>query len=255
MGASVRGSPGAPAAMYELKLPYFEGPLDLLLHLIEKDELDITTVSLVQVSDQYLVQLHSWDQINLDALTDFVSIGAKLIYLKSRALLPRPPTEVERAEEEAVGRELTEMLREYKRFKDVALALRSIEDEGLRAYRRTAPPPNVPLPSGLDKLTLDRLLKLFRDALNRLPAEPASTIERDRVTVRQKAQEIEEALSAEGQVSFRKLVLACCSRLEIVVSFLAVLHLIKAGRVWGQQEELFGDISLVAIETPAPNAQ
>ncbi|MGD0765095.1 MAG: ScpA family protein [Dehalococcoidia bacterium] len=241
--------------MFELKLPIFEGPLDLLLHLIEKEELDITAVSLVQVTDQYLAQIHSRESLNLDALADFVAIGAKLIYLKSRALLPRAPAEAADLEEEEVGRELAEMLQEYKKFRDVAFALRAIEDEGLRAYRRTAPPPDVPLPAGLDKVTLDKLLKLFRDALDRLPAEPASTIERDRVTVRQKAQEIEEALRGEGQVSFRKLVLACRSRLEIVISFLAVLHLIKAGRVWGQQEELFGDISLVAIETPAPNAQ
>jgi len=242
-------------AMYELKLPYFEGPLDLLLHLIEKDELDITTVSLVQVADQYLAQLHSWDQINLDALSEFVSIGAKLIYLKSRALLPRPPTEEERAEEEAVGRELTEMLREYKRFKDVALALRSIEDEGLRAYRRTAPPPDVPLPSGLDRVTLDRLMELFRDALSRHPEEPVAAIPREVVSVKEKVREIESALRETGQVSFRKLVLACASRIEIIVSFLAILELIKAGRVWGQQEELFGDISLVAIGTSAPSGQ
>jgi len=255
MGASVRGSSGAPAAMYELKLPYFEGPLELLLHLIEKDELDITTVSLVQVTDQYVAQIHSWENINLDALADFVSIGAKLIYLKSRALLPRPPTEAEQADEEAVGRELTEMLREYKRFKDVALALRSIEDEGLRAYRRTAPPPDVPLPSGLDKVTLDRLMQLFRDALTRHPEEPVAAIPRDIVSIRDKVREIETALRGTGQVSFRKLVLACHSRVEVIVSFLAVLELIKAGRVWGQQEELFGDISLVAIGTAAPNGQ
>jgi len=241
--------------MFDLKLPYFEGPLDLLLHLIEKEELDITTVSLVQVTDQYLARLHSWDQINLDALADFVSIGAKLIYLKSRALLPRPPTEEEKAEEEAVGRELTEMLQEYKRFKDVALAMREIEDEGLHAYRRNAPPPEVPLPSGLDKVTLDKLMKLFRDALTRQPTEPVAAIPRNVVSVKDKVQQIEAALRETGQVSFRKLVLSCRSRLEVIVSFLAVLELIKSGRVWGQQEELFGDISLVAIGTAAPNGQ
>ncbi len=240
--------------MYELKLPYFEGPLDLLLHLIEKDELDITSVSLVQVTDQYLAQIHSMKQINLDALADFVSIGAKLVYLKSRALLPRPPTEEEQAEEEAVGRELTEMLREYKRFKDVALALRDIEDEGLRAYRRAAPRPDVPLPSGLDRMTLDGLMALFRDALSRHPEEAVTSIPRDMVSVRDKVREIESALRETGQVSFRRLVLACKSRVEIIVSFLAVLELIKAGRVWGQQEELFGDISLVAIESGAASS-
>ncbi len=237
--------------MYQLKLPYFEGPLDLLLHLIERDELDITTVSLVQVTDQYLAQIHSLQQINLDALADFVSIGAKLVYLKSRALLPRPPSEEEQAEEEAVGRELTEMLREYKRFKDVALALREIEDGGLRAYRRAAPPPDVPLPSGLDKVTLDRLMALFQEALNRHPEEPTTALPREIVTVKEKVRDIEAALRETGQVSFRRLVLACKTRVEVIVSFLAVLELIKTGRIWGQQEEVFGDISLVAIEGAA----
>ncbi|OGO07242.1 MAG: hypothetical protein A2Y61_07730 [Chloroflexi bacterium RBG_13_60_13] len=242
--------------MFELKLPVFEGPLDLLLHLIEKEELDITTVSLVQVTDQYLAQLRSLEGINLDALADFVSIGAKLIYLKSRALLPRPPAEEEEeaAEEEEVGRELTEMLKEYRRFREVATVLRAIEDEGLRAYPRLAPPPDVPLPSGLNKVTLDRLLALFREALDRLPAEPPIGIERSTVTIRQKLAEIEEALKREGRLSFRRLVSACRSRVEVVVSFMAVLELIKGLRVSAEQEELFGDIALVALETPAPRA-
>ena len=234
--------------MFELKLPVFEGPLDLLLHLIEKEELDITTVSLVQVTDQYLAQLRSLEGINLDALADFVSIGAKLIYLKSRALLPRPPAE------EEVGRELTEMLKEYRRFKEVATVLRAIEDEGLRAYPRLAPPPDVPLPAGLHKVTLDRLLALFREALDRLPAEPSIGIERSAVTVRQKLEEIETALKRTGRLSFRSLVSACRSRVEVIVSFMAVLELIKNLRVSAEQEELFGDIALVALETPVPRA-
>jgi segregation and condensation protein A len=139
------------------------------------------------------------------------------------------------------------MLQEYKRFKDVALALREIEDEGLRAYRRNAPPPDVPLPAGLDKVTLDKLMALFRDAMTRQPSEPVAAIPRDIVSVKEKLREIESALQETGQVSFKRLVLACRSRIEVIVSFLAVLELIKEGRVWGQQEELFGDISLVAI--------
>ncbi len=247
---------GPPTAMFELKLPVFEGPLDLLLHLIEKEELDITTVSLVQVTDQYLAQMRSLEGINLDALADFVSIGAKLIYLKSRALLPRPPAEEDEdaAEEEEVGRELTEMLKEYRRFREVATVLRAIEDEGLRAYPRLAPPPDVPLPSGLHKVTLDRLLELFREALERLPAEPSTDIERSTVTIRQKLEEIETALKRKGRLSFRRLVSACRSRVEVIVSFMAVLELIKDLRVSAEQEELFGDIALVALETPAPRA-
>jgi segregation and condensation protein A len=241
--------------MFELKLPVFEGPLDLLLHLIEKEELDITAVSLVQVADQYLAHLQSMEAISLDVLADFVTIGAKLIYLKSRALLPRQADAEEEEEPsvEEVGRELTEMLQEYRRFKEVAGVLRAIEDEGLHAYPRTAPPPEVPLPTGLKKVTLDRLLELFQEALQRHPAAPAA-VERERVTVRQKIEEIESRMRSGGRLSFDSLIAACRSRIEVIVSFLAVLELIKALRLSAEQEGLFGDISLVAIEDPAPRA-
>lgn len=241
--------------MFELKLPVFEGPLDLLLHLIEKEELDITTVSLVQVADQYLAHLQSMRAVSLDALADFVTIGAKLIYLKSRALLPRQPdAEEEEPSVEEVGRELTEMLQEYRRFKEVAAVLRTIEDEGLHAYPRIAPPPDVPLPTGLKKVTLDRLLDLFQEALRRYPAAPP-TVERERVTVRQKMEEIEAQMRSKRRMSFRSLISTCGSRMEVVVAFLAVLELIKALRVSAEQSEMFGDISLVAIEDPAPRAR
>lgn len=241
--------------MFELKLPVFEGPLDLLLHLIEKEELDITAVSLVQVADQYLAHLQSMEAISLDALADFVAIGAKLIYLKSRALLPRPEAEEEEEPSlEEAGRELTEMLQEYRRFKEVAGALRAIEDEGLRAYPRVAPPPDVPLPTGLKKVTLDRLMELFQEALRRQPAAPPA-VERERVTVRQKIEEIESRLRSAGRLSFRSFIAVCRSRIEVIVSFLAVLELIKALRLVAEQEELFGDIALVAVEDPAPRAR
>ena len=128
------------------------------------------------------------------------------------------------------------------------------QDEGLRAYPRLAPPPDVPLPSGLNKVTLDRLLALFREAFNRLPAEPSIGIERSAVTVRQKLEEIEAALKRTGRLSFRGLVSACRSRVEVIVSFMAVLELIKNLRVSAEQEELFGDIALVALENPVPRA-
>ncbi|MDI6857821.1 MAG: segregation/condensation protein A [Dehalococcoidia bacterium] len=241
--------------MFELKLPVFEGPLDLLLHLIEKEELDITAVSLVQVADQYLAHLQSMEAISLDALADFVAIGAKLIYLKSRALLPRQEAaEEEEPSLEEAGRELTEMLQEYRRFKEVAGALRAIEDEGLRAYPRVAPPPDVPLPTGLKKVTLDRLVELFQEALRRQPAAPPA-VERERVTVRQKIEEIESRLRSVGKLSFRSFISVCRSRIEVIVSFLAVLELIKALRLAAEQEELFGDIVLVAVEDPAPRAR
>src|SRR3989304_337605 len=104
----------APA--FQLQLPVFEGPLDLLLYLIEREELDITAVSLVQVTDQYLSYLRSGEQIDATALAEFIAIGARLLYLKSRALLPKPPP----AEEplEGLAEDLVQRLREYRRFKE-----------------------------------------------------------------------------------------------------------------------------------------
>ena len=241
----------APSAqdVFEIKLPVFEGPLDLLLHLLEKEELDITSVSLVQVTDQYMSYVHALEEINMDALADFIAIGAKLLLLKSRALLPREAGAPEEGEEEDVGEELTRLLIEYRRFKEAASALREREEQGLHSYPRLSTPPEAPLSSGLDRVTLRKLSRIFREALQRLPPEEESaTIDRQEVNIREKVEEILSALVERGHLSFRRLVATCRSRLEVVVSFLAVLELIKSDRLRAEQSELFGDIRLVALE-------
>jgi segregation and condensation protein A len=124
---------------YQLTLPTFEGPLDLLLHLIEREELDITNIALVSVTDQYMAYLHSSDQINLDALADFIAIGAKLLLLKSRALPPRPRADEPGAEaDEDEGDDLTRQLIEYKLFKAAGA---STSGRRPASYPRIAPPP------------------------------------------------------------------------------------------------------------------
>ena len=235
---------------FQLQLPVFEGPLDLLLYLIERQELDITAVSLVQVTDQYLSYLRSGEQIDATALAEFIATGARLLLLKSRALLPKPPVEEE--PEEDLGEELVRRLREYRRFKEVASALRDIEESGRHAYPRLAPPPSVPLPTGLDGVTLDLLLQLFQEALEREPAaEPEGVVERQEITVEEKVAELSQALRRQQRVSFRKFISACRSRVEVIVAFMAVLELIKDLRLWAEQDALFGDISLVALEVQA----
>jgi len=242
---------GEPA--YQLTLPAFEGPLDLLLHLIEREELDITNIALVAVTDQYMAFLHSADQINLDALADFIAIGAKLLLLKSRALLPRPPAgDAEAAPEDDEEGDLTRQLIEYKLFKEAAGRLRDIETAGLHSYPRVAPPPELPAPTGLDGVTLHLLQEMVLDALSREPAEePQAVVHPNRISVRDKVRLIRERLAADGRVSFAALIGECRSRMEIIVSFMAVLELIKSRVLDALQDAAFGDIALVPTDEDA----
>ena len=235
-----------PATAFQLKLPVFEGPLDLLLYLIEREELDITAVSLVQVTDQYLSYLRAGEQVDATALAEFIATGTRLLLLKSRALLPQPTTDDDDVEE--LGEDLVQRLREYRRFKEAAGMLQDIEAEGLRTYPREAPPPELPLPTGLDGITLEVLAEIVREVLERQPdEEPEIVLEREEVTVEEKVAELTQALQRQSSVSFRAFISSCVSRLEVIVAFIAVLELIKALRLEAAQDAPFGDISLVAL--------
>lgn len=239
------------ADAFQLKLPVFEGPLDLLLYLIEREQLDITAVSLVQVTDQYLAHLRSGEQIDSYALAEFIAIGAKLIYIKSRALLPRPlpPDELE----EDLGDDLVRRLREYRQFKEAAGWLKDLESRGLRAYPRMAPVTGVPVPTGLDGVTVDLLLQIVQDVLNKTPEETVEevVVKRTEYTVEDKIDSLSRLLRKSGRVSFRRFISECRSKLEVIVAFLAVLELIKSIQLDARQDALFGDISLVRLNGPS----
>jgi segregation and condensation protein A len=244
--AQAAASPPDTAGI-QLALPFFEGPLDLLLHLIEREELDITNVALVAVADQYMEILHQSEQINLDALAEFISIGARLLLLKSRALLPRPRVDDGEPEEDDLGDELTRQLLEYKLFKEAAGQLRAIETAGLHSYPRIAPPPELPPPPGLDGVTVDLLRQMVEIALTREVEhhEPVHVIRPHKITVSEKVELLRARLEAEGSVSFRSVIDACHSRMEIIVSFMAVLELIKSRVLDAVQDGTFTDILLV----------
>ncbi|MEX2372959.1 MAG: segregation/condensation protein A [Dehalococcoidia bacterium] len=236
-----------------LDLPVFSGPLDLLLHLIERDELDITEVSLLEVTEQYLRALRDREHIDLGALAEFIGIGARLILLKSRALLPRDPDEAPADDaEESDVRQLVEALRDYRRFKQAAEFLRERE-VGHGTYRREAAPPSVPLPTGLDTVTLSSLVEVIREVLDRMPdEEPAAEIEREAVRLRDRMQSLVTTLDTDGKTSFRALILSATSRTMVIVDFMAVLELIKQRYLAAQQSDAFGDIELVRLEGATP---
>ena len=233
---------------FQLHLPVFDGPLDLLLYLIERDELDITAVSLVQVTDQYLAYLRAGDQIDATALAEFIAVGARLLLIKSRALLPPPYDEDEELEED-FGDDLVRRLREYRRFKEAAANLRSIEELGLHAYPRLAPPPVMPMPTGLDGVTTDLLLSIVQEVLERQPEVPEErVVERHEVSVDDKVAQLSQRISRGRRISFRDFISAAASRIEVIVSFMAVLELIKSLKLRAEQDALFGDISLVGLD-------
>lgn len=237
---------------FQLRLPVFEGPLDLLLFLIEREQLDITAVSLVQVTDQYLSFLRSGEQVDAAALAEFIAIAARLLLIKSRALLPRPLTPDE--EEEDLSEDLVRRLREYRRFKEAAAQLRELAEGGLHSYPRMTPPTGLPVPTGLDGVTVEKLAKIVQEVLARQPEEePAIVMPRLIVTVEEKVAELTSTIRRSGTLSFRAFISSCHSRLEVIVSFLAVLELIKSLKLRAEQDDLFGEISLVAL-LEAPSA-
>lgn len=254
---------GVEERPYEVKLAIFEGPLDLLLHLIEREELDITKVSLAQVTDQYLEYIGLLVELNAGALADFLVIAAKLLLIKSEMLLRRPPR-APGEEEEDVGDELARQLIEYKKFKEAALELRQREEMGLRAYVRVAPPPKLERPFGwaqdrpldLGDISLADLVEAVRHALDVRPPIPSvsEVVAPFTITVAEKMALIEERLERHRRVSFNRLLAHAASRLEIIVTFLAVLELIKLKGIEVQQERLFGEIVILQKQVELASA-
>lgn len=239
--------------MVEVAVEGYSGPVDALLELIDQNQLDITALSLAEVTDQYWKGIESSD-LEPDVLAEFINIGSRLLYIKSCALLPgaREPAADLREDIDSAAEELTHLLEEHKRFKDAFDLFRQLEEEGRRTFARTAPVRNVPLPPGLEGVTLDTLLSAVKEALANVPeeVEPEAVIHIEPVTVNEKIAEVMQKMTAhKGRLPFKPLLAACKTRTEIVVLFLAVLEMIKDGHLWAEQETAFGQIEL--IETTA----
>jgi len=232
--------PGIMSPKHEIQLPVFEGPLDLLLHLIEKEELDITRIALAQVTDQYLAYVRDLEQQRTRELADFLVIAAKLLLIKSIALLPRAPEP--RSEVEDVGNDLVEQLRIYKRFKQIAGVLNERQNEGLQSYIRIAPVPRPAPQLDLGNVTLDDLLATAIDVLFDKKGPSADEVVKPTATIEDQVARIDNELSRHHQLRFRDILQDAYDRIEIIVTLLAVLEMIKMGRIAVHQEELFGEI-------------
>ena len=232
---------------YNVQTPVYEGPLDLLLSLIEHAELDITAVSLAMVTDQYLAYINGLEQINADEISAFLVIAAKLLQIKSEALLPRPPEH--RVGDEDVGRTLVDQLKLYKRFKEIGAWLNERQQANLRSFLRIAPPPKVEPKLDLSNITLEKLVIAAEIALAKEAARKplGMVIAPPRITIREKIDLIAKTMRDVERSTFRTLLTQGASRLEIVVTFLAMLELIKRYRIRASQQGLFNDIEITRM--------
>lgn len=238
----------------------FEGPLDLLLHLIEKAELDIQDIPIAEITAQYLSYVDAMQELQLDMASEFLVMASTLLAIKSKMLLPRPvdlmlDSSCEWEEEEEDPRmALMERLMEYKKYKELAEELKQREEGRSQIYTR--PPDSLAAflpeedPNPVEGVTLYDLLDAFTRALAKVAEEePQAAIQRDEISVKERMNEIREELKgSKGQLLFSCLLSRYRSRSEIIVTFLAILELMKSGMVRCVQEQLFTDIRIQAVD-------
>lgn len=235
-------------ADYKVIIPVFEGPLDLLLRLIEHSELQITAISISQVTDQYLQHIRALETSRPEQISAFLVIAAKLIQIKSEALLPRPV--LRESYEEDPAEALAEQLRLYKKYKEIANHLENLESLGKHTYLRISPPPKIEGKLDLSELSLQDLYEVAQNIfLNEKDKKSLGTvISAPKITIRQKISHIYSYVREHSSFNFRELVPPTSTRLEVVVTFLALLELIKRYKLSAVQEAVFGDIAIERTE-------
>ena len=238
--------PGSPVQL-ELHLETFDGPLELLLLLIEQHRLPITQVSLAQVADQYLAQVHAQPVLDPDLLADFLVIGGKLLLLKSRALLL---TDVPDPEVEDVATDLADRLATYRVFRAAAEVLRELEQRGARMYPTLREPLLSTAPAPLAPIRPDDLLAAWRRFLAGPRPGQLELPEVTRASVDERRGRILDALRAEPRVSFRMLAGETVD--QVVATFLAVLELFRRGMIAVDQPAQFGDLILSRTRVVEP---
>lgn len=239
-------------AEYAVKLDIFEGPLDLLLRLIEAQELDIYNIPVAEITDQYLAFWEALDVKDLDTASEFMVMAATLLLLKARMLLPRPVQETDAGtQEDDPSQELTRMLADYRQIKILAGYLQQLEAEHGRVYHRPVVTERGLAPGDLKDLVAawTRLIEAVGRAGEQRRAL-ARTVTTRRVTVMQRMVEIRKIMRRRfpAGARFSELVAGAVSRADIVVSFLAVLELCRLGYVHLEQEEAFGEIKVLPGE-------
>ena len=242
-----------------VKLEVFEGPLDLLLHLIDKNKVDIYDIPIVEITNQYMEYIHAMETEDLNVMSEFLLMASTLLDIKCKMLLPKEVNE--EGEEEDPRQELVEQLLQYKMYKYMSYELRDRQVEGERLMFKDATIPKeiaeyaepVDLDKLLDGITLAKLNAVFQDILRRQDEkiDPIRSkfgkIEKEEVSLSEKMNDLEEYARTHRSFSFRDLLKRQCSKTQVIVTFLAVLEMMKTGIIHIVQEHTFSEIMITSL--------
>lgn len=236
---------------YRVHLSQFSGPLDLLLHLVEKAEVDIKDIFVSEITSEFLEYLKEIDELDMEQASSFLTVAATLVYMKSRSLFPPAPKEEE--EEEDPGELLIRQLREYKTFKEASETMRELAHEAARMHSKL--PEEFPVPPAeiiLKDTTTQKLFEAMLSALNRgeepEKRETLHEVTADAFTIRSCSRRVRDVLRANnGKTCFEELTEGA-SKMEIIVTFMALLEMISCGEIRLSQERYCGRIDIYALK-------
>lgn len=235
---------------YQVKIPVFEGPMDLLLHLIEKNEVEISNIPIAIISQQYLEYLELAEELDLELTSEFLLMACTLLAIKARMLLPKPARVMEEDEELDPRQELVDKLLEYKHYKEKAEVFKEMESRQARVFTRDIDevkllkefPPANPLGS----LSLEDLFAAYNQVLLRWEKkQEVVSITRTQLTIQDKITQIYQRLKGQPQgLSFLGILSEAASKEEVIITFLALLEMCRWGTVTLEQAKLFADIQI-----------
>ncbi len=237
-----QGTAPAEASGITIRLEAFEGPLDLLLHLIKKEELDIANIPIARITEQYLEYLQIMKDLNINLAGEWLLMAATLIYIKSRMLLPPDPA-AQTGEEEQIDprQELVYQLLEHQKFKNAAQMLYTREEIETSVWHN---PPAEVVEDGKEAVsaTLFDLLKAFHDIVERFEAQRAMELSYEEVTIEQKLAEVRRLLLVHDTILFSDFFRDSKSKRHLIVTFLALLELTRLREIWVYQKKNFEEI-------------
>ncbi len=236
--------------MYKVQLDQFEGPLDLLLYFIRRDEIDINDIPISNITSEYLQVIEDMKSMNLSIAGEFILMAATLMKIKSKMLLPRPILD-EDGEPIDPRIQLVEQLLEYQQFKGLSIELSTRWNEQNTRHSRgiIEQIENIEqIESVFKEVSLFDLAKYFKEAMDSMPVITSYELKREAISLDYKKEYILQCFDGDGILSFKRLLLNCENKIEMIITFLALLDLIKLSKVTVFQNKLFDNIEIHRIE-------